>query len=53
MYTVSLECLQTFLILLSKPIYIPDTLIMFYKERSVLATPWQISYFLGRSLAVP
>ena len=29
------------------------SLIMFYKERSVLATPWQISYFLGHSLAVP
>ena len=30
-----------------------DTLILFYKERSILATPWQISYFWGRSLGVP
>ena len=29
------------------------TLILFYKERSILATPWQISYFWGRSLGVP
>ena len=30
-----------------------STLILFYKERSILATPWQISYFWGRSLGVP
>ena len=35
------------------PQWMRFTLIMFYKECSVLATPWQISYFLGRSLAVP
>ena len=30
-----------------------STLILFYKERSILATPLQISYFWGRSLGVP